>query len=165
MELVAAVAAERFEQVAGEARRVDPDERGRGRAEVAHHEGDRLVARLVLDAVADDPPLAVASGQLGLGHAVDQLLAAPCGSAISISIEMIGRPNSAAIACSRSRLATRMPSRISQRTPAGVRPGQPGEVDRRLGVPRAAEHAPLLGDQREQVAGPDEVGRPASSGR
>ena len=37
--------------------------------------GDRLVARLVLDAVADDPAVAVAGRQVGLGHAVDQLLA------------------------------------------------------------------------------------------
>ena len=76
VELVAAVAAERVEQVAGEAGRVDPDQRGRDRLEVAHDDRDRLVARLVLDPVADDPPPAVAGGQLGLGHPVDQLLAA-----------------------------------------------------------------------------------------
>ena len=50
VELVAAVAPERVEQVAGEARGVQPDQRGLDRLEVAHDEGDRLVARLVLDA-------------------------------------------------------------------------------------------------------------------
>ena len=55
VELVAAVAAERLEQVAGEARRVHPHQRRGDRVEVAHDDGDRLVARLVLDAVADDP--------------------------------------------------------------------------------------------------------------
>ena len=38
VELVAAVAAQRVEQVAGEARRVEPDQRGLDRLEVAHDE-------------------------------------------------------------------------------------------------------------------------------
>ena len=38
--------------------------------------------------------------------------------------------------------------------------GQPRQVDRRLGMAGAAEHAPLLGHQREQMAGPDQVVRP-----
>ena len=84
---------------------------------------------------------------------------------MSISIETIGRPCSRAIAWSRSRLATSLPSRISQRTPAGRQTGQPGEIDRRLGVPRAAEHAPLLGDQRKQVPGTRPGRRAGSRGR
>ena len=44
--------------------------------EIAHDHRHRLVARLVLDAVDDDPPLAVAGRQLGLGQAGDELLAA-----------------------------------------------------------------------------------------
>ena len=43
--------------------------------EVAHDEGDRLVARLVLDPVADDPAVAIAGRQIGLGDAMNQLLA------------------------------------------------------------------------------------------
>ena len=42
----------------------------------------------------------------------------------------------------------------------GGQAGEPGEVDGRLGVPRAAEDAPVLGDEREQVAGADQVGGP-----
>ena len=42
----------------------------------------------------------------------------------------------------------------------GRQAGQAGEVDRRLGMPGAAEHAPLLGHQGEQVPGPHQVARP-----
>ena len=41
---------------------------------------------------------------------------------------------------------------ISQSTPAGVQPGQPGQVDGGLGVARAAQHAAVLGAQRHDVA-------------
>ena len=74
VKLVAAITAEGVEQVAGEARRVEPDQWGFDRLQVPHHEGDRLVARFVLDAIGDDPSLAVAGRQVGLGGAMDQLL-------------------------------------------------------------------------------------------
>ena len=40
----------------------------------------------------------------------------------------------------------------STRTPAGVEPGQPGQVDGGLGVAAADEHAALAVAQREDVA-------------
>ena len=43
--------------------------------------------------------------------------------------------------------------------------GEAGEVDRGLGVPGALQHAALAVAQREDVAGPREVARRASSGR
>jgi hypothetical protein len=45
---------------------------------------------------------------------------------------------------------------ISQITPDGLSPPA-GEIDRRLGLARALEHAAGLGLQREDVAGLDEV--------
>ena len=42
--------------------------------------------------------------------------------------------------------------------PGGAEAGEPGEVDGRLGVAGAAEDAPLLGDERREVAGADQVG-------
>ena len=45
----------------------------------------------------------------------------------------------------------------SQTTPAGLRPGEPREVDGGLGLARALEHAAGARAQREDVAGLDEV--------
>ena len=36
--------------------------------------------------------------------------------------------------------------------------GEPAQIDRRLGMAGAHQHAAILGDQREDVAGPDEIG-------
>ena len=41
---------------------------------------------------------------------------------------------------------------ISQITPDGIEPGEPGDVDRRLGMAGADQHAAVAGDQREDVA-------------
>ena len=48
---------------------------------------------------------------------------------------------------------------ISQMTPAGIEAGEPREVDRRLGLAGADEHAAVARAQREDVAGLDEVVR------
>ena len=45
---------------------------------------------------------------------------------------------------------------ISQITPAGVEPGQPRDVDRRLGMAGADQHAAGPSDQREDMAGRDD---------
>ena len=42
---------------------------------------------------------------------------------------------------------------------AGREPGEPGEVDRGLGLAAALEHPARASPQREDVAGPDEIGR------
>ena len=53
---------------------------------------------------------------------------------------------------------------ISQITAAGVRPGQRGEVAAGLGMAGAHQHAAGLRLQREDVAGLDDVARPARRG-
>ena len=71
VELVAAVAAERVEQVAGEAGRVHPDQRGRRPS--ARSPMTMAIGSLpgsCLTPVADDPAPAVAGRQLGLGEPV-----------------------------------------------------------------------------------------------
>ena len=52
-----------------------------------------------------------------------------------------------------------MPSSLttSASTPTGVEPGELGEVDAGLGVAGAGQHAAVAGDQREDVAGAQEV--------
>ena len=48
---------------------------------------------------------------------------------------------------------------ISQITPAGIRPGQAGEIDRRLRLAGALEHAAGARPEREHVTGLDDVPR------
>ena len=55
--------------------------------------------------------------------------------------------------------------RISQSTPAGCRPAIRGEIDRRFGVTRAAQHAAVLGAQRKDVARLHQIFRHRISGR
>jgi hypothetical protein len=61
VELVAAVAAERFQQIAGEAGRVQPHQRRDDRGRVADDVDDRLLS-LVLYAVGNDAAVAVLGG-------------------------------------------------------------------------------------------------------
>ena len=44
------------------------DQGRRGSREVADHEGDRLIERLVLDPVANDPAATISGRHLGLGE-------------------------------------------------------------------------------------------------
>ena len=46
---------------------------------------------------------------------------------------------------------------ISQMTPGGIEPGEARDIDRRLGVAGAHQHAAVPGDQREDMAGRDDV--------
>ncbi len=107
-----------------------------------------------LTLITDDPPMTISSGQLSLRSPMDEFLAA---ASIADQHHRHHRqviPD--AIACSFSRLATWMPSRISMRTPAGFKPASLA----RSPWPRCARRGgalPFPGHQREQVAGPDEV--------
>ena len=74
-ELVAAVATQRSQQVAGETGRVQPHQRLGRLGRVAHDDGDRLLL-FIADAEGDDASRAETRGQIGLGHAIDQLFAA-----------------------------------------------------------------------------------------
>ena len=53
-----------------------------------------------------------------------------------------------------------MPSSLTSSQIAADRrqPGEPAEIDRGLGMAGAHEHAAVPGDQREDVAGPHEIG-------
>ena len=53
---------------------------------------------------------------------------------------------------------------ISHSAPAGLQPGQHGQVDRRLGVAGPAQHAAVAGAQRHDVPGSGQVGRVGRSG-
>ena len=46
---------------------------------------------------------------------------------------------------------------ISQITPDGIEPGEPGDVDRRLGMAGADQHAAVARDQRKDVARRDDM--------
>jgi hypothetical protein len=49
---------------------------------------------------------------------------------------------------------------ISQITPEGIEPGEAGDVDGGLGMAGADQHAAILGDEREDVAGRHDMLRP-----
>ena len=139
--------------------RVHPDQGGRDRPEVAHDDGDRLVARLVLDAVADDPSLAIAGGQLGLGQAGHQLLAASSIGDQHLDredrqVELVGDGVQALTAGDVDTVED-----LAEH-PGGGQAGEPGQVDGRLGMARTAEHPPFARDQGEHVPRPHQVARP-----
>ena len=158
MKLVAAVAAERFEQVAGEAGRMQPHERGGDFRRIAQHKHERLL-RFVLDAIGDDRAGAVFRGQLGLGFAVHEFFADA-----AISDELLDRDDrqieTSARSCNCSRLA-RSPDSVENfaEHAGGQQAGHAGQIDRGLGVAGAAEHAAFFGHQRKQMPRPNEVVR------
>ena len=76
-------------------------------------------------------------------------------SAIEISMQAVLRRELLELRAARAIVPSSFTTSAS--TPAGVQPGEPGEVDRRLGVAGALEHAALAVPQREDVAGPGEV--------
>ena len=73
---------------------------------------------------------------------------------MSCAIEIIRRPNFRLNSGSSGSRCT-VPSSFtsSQSTPAGGKPGQRGQVDRRLGVTRALQHAARPGPQRKNMPG------------
>ena len=148
--LVAAIAPERVEQVAGEAGGVQSDERRFDRFQVAHDQGHGLIARLVLHAVADDPPASVAGGQVGLGGSHDELLAQAAVLDQSLDGDD-GQPMLAADLVQPLAVGHLDAVGDLAQDAGGRQARQAGEVDGRLGVPGAAEHAALLGHQREQM--------------
>ena len=157
VELGAAVAAARAEDVTGQALAVHADEHRLVRARIA------LDEREVIDAVDLRPPrLAgerpVARGHRRLGHLVDEPLGAQ------------------AVAPERGDADHRQPMRERERlelgpprhrTPVraddlrehahGLAPGEPSEIDRRFRMPGALEHAARPAAQRQDVARADEV--------
>ena len=165
VELPAAVAAHRVEDVAGEALRVHADENVFAAGDVAVHERDVLVLVDVV-LVADDPPLAVIGGQPRLGDAMHEpLVLEPVRDELRDGDE---RQSVLFAQTSRARAGCAVvPSsfKISHSTPAGRKPGEPREIDRGFRVADALEHAAVAGAQREDVTAVAQVARASCSGR
>ena len=143
MQLVAAIAAQRAEHVAGEAGRVQPHQRHGPLVGLAHHQHERLL-RLVLHAVEDQLELAVPRGQLGLGDAIDQLLAHA-----AIADQLFDRDDFQVVLARPARTAARAwPDRRRRRgfrtarRRAPVRPCAPGRPWLRCGPRGAARRLP-----------------------
>ena len=164
MELIAAIAAQRLEQVAREARGVQPHERRDDFRRITDHEHQRLL-RFVFHAVGDDRAVAVFGRQIGLGLAIDKLFAHA-----AISDELLDRDDRQfefasefgqlatirAVACFVQYFAQHAGRQQAR---------QPRQVDRRFGVSRAAKHAAFFGHERKQMPGPNEIGGHARSDR
>ena len=164
LELLAAVAAQRVEDVAGQALRVHADEHVLGAVDLALDHRDVV---LVVDerAVADDGELAEAGRQPGRDDALDELVvAAPVGDQVGDRDHL--QPVARAVALEVGDAGHRPVVVHDLADHAGRREaGEAGEVDRRLGLAGALEHAAGLGLQREHVAGLDEVARRRRPGR
>ena len=160
VELVAAVAPQAVEQIAREARRVEPHERRRDVGRLSHHEHQRLLG-FILHAVGDHPEAAPLGRQVGLGDAVHQLLPLP-----PMPNELFDGDDLEAV------LTGQIEERLAVGPVADVvedfaeHSGRrevchAGEIDRGLGVSGTAEHASLFRDQGKEMTGPHEVGRRA----
>ena len=162
VELGTAVAALAAEDVAGQALAVDA-----GQHRLAVRDGARHVAvrqRDVLAVVDGDPvavggELAVPGGQPGLGDALDVALVAA-----AVAHQVLDRDHREAVLVGelpqlRGPLHRAVVVDDLDEHAGGREAGQPGEVDRCLGVPAAHQHAALAVAQREHVARAGELPR------
>ncbi len=161
LELLAAVAAQRVEDVAGQALGVHAHEDVRLARDVALDHGDVVLA-VDQRAEADGGELAERGRQDRLGHALDQ----PLG-ALAVG-DQVGHGDHLQLVA----LAVLDEVGHARHGPVvlhdladdagGDEPGQAREVDGRLGLAGALEHAAALGLEREDVAGLDEVVGPGA---
>ena len=158
LELLAAVAAQRVEDVAGEALGVDPDQDVLGAGHVALDHRDVV---LVVDqgAVADGGELPEGGRQLGRDDPLDQLLGAPpigdqVGDRDHLQVVLRAVVDQVGHARHRPVLVHHLADH-----PGRDQAGEPGEVDRRLGLTGALQDAAVLRLQREDVARLDQVPR------
>jgi len=139
---------------------MQPHERGGGGGHVSHHQHDRLLG-LELHPVGHDPEASPPGRQVGLGDPLHEVFPGP-----TMANELLDRDDLQAMPGGEREQA------FAVGPVAGIiedladhpgrRPaGEPREVDRRLGVARAAEHAALLGHEGKEVSRADEVGRRA----
>ena len=152
-ELGAAVAAQRAEDVAGEALGVDADEDVLAVAEVA-------VTKATCSTPSSSAP--VADGRGSRRSRVGTVASATRSTvrsvrrryAIRSAMEIIGSPCSSANSRSAgARIIVPSSWTISQIDPGRAQAGQPGEVDGGLGVADPPQHPALHRPQREHVAG------------
>ena len=158
LELLAAIAAQRVEDVAGQALGVDAHEHVVDARDVALDQRD-VVLVVHQRAVADGGEVAEAGRQARLDHALDELVVpAPVGDQVgdrdhlqvvlaAVALEVGDAGHRAVVVHDLADHAGR------------VQTGQSREVDGRLGLAGALEHAARLGLQREDVAGLDQVAR------
>ena len=160
LQLGAAVAAQRPEDVAGEALGVHADQHVLAVADLAVDEGD-VLALVVGAAVADRGERARHQRDDGLGDPLDQLVEAlavgdQVGDRDHAEVVLVGEDAQLLAAGHAGRVL--LADDLAER-PRGAQPGQHGEVDGGLGVAGAAQHPAVLGPQRHDVPGAGQVGR------
>ena len=125
---------------------------------ISQHDGDRLLV-FIANPVGDDPARTIAIGQIGLGNAIDQLLAL----AAILDQLLDGDDLQVVLPCQIVELVARGAlAAVGQhfaKNARGLKPGHAGQVNRRLGMPGPAKHPPFFGDQRRDVAGAEEIVR------
>jgi hypothetical protein len=125
-------------------------------AKVSHDDRDRLVSRLVLNSVADDPAWPVACRQIGLGDPAHQLLA----QAAVFDQGLDRDDRQPVLAADRMQPITAGDAGAIEDLAEDSRRRQsshPYQVDRRFGMASPSEHAPLLGDQGKEMARPGQI--------
>ncbi|ESQ02624.1 GTP cyclohydrolase/3,4-dihydroxy-2-butanone 4-phosphate synthase bi-functional protein [Streptomyces sp. PVA_94-07] len=156
LELRAAVAALRVEDVAGQALGVEPHQDVLAVAEVAVDEGDVLDA-VDRGAVTVGGEVAGGGGQPDGGLAADGRLAA---AAVGDQV-LDGDDRQAVLAGEGDQFGQAQHGAVLARDlhdgPGGAQSGEPGEVDGGLGVAGPDQDSAGLGAQREDVAGADQV--------
>ena len=158
LELLAAVAAERVEDVAGEALRVDADEHVLLAVHLAPDERDVVLAGQHL-AERDRRELAVGRREAHRRHPLDQLLgAAPVLDQVLDRDHLDPVPLAVRDQVGHARHRPVLVHDLADDA-GGVQARQAREVDRRLGLAGALQHAAGAGAEREDVAGLDEVVR------
>ncbi len=118
---------------------------------------------LVVDerAEAEDREVAELGRQPGLHHALDQLVvAAPVGDQVGDRDHLQPVPGAVALEVRHARHRAVVVHHLADH-PARVEAREPREIDRRLGLAGALEHAADLGLEREDVARLDQVPGPA----
>jgi hypothetical protein len=148
------------EDVAGQALRVDPDEDVLLAGDVAL---DQRHVVLAVDqrAVADRRELAEPGRQAGLDHALDELVVlAPVRDQVGDRDHLQPVAPAVALEVGDARHLAVVAHHLADHA-RGIQAREPGEVDRRLGLARALQHAAGLGLQGEHVAGLDQIARGA----
>ena len=135
---------------------VEADRHAAAVADVAEDDGE-VLGRVPFGAVGDGVRRAGRGRDRELGDAVDELLAAlaigdQVGDRDLLQAVLSRRRRRPRPALDRAVVVDEFGEHADRR-----QPGQPAEVDRRLGVTGAHQHAALARDQRKDVAGPDEI--------
>ena len=159
IELGAAVTADRVQSVAGQARRVDADEDVRAVLDIAANERDvRLVIDLILERV--DAEIAILGRHLRRGDALDERLRAhPVGDQIGDRDHQQAVPPGEPRQLRHPRHRPIFVHHLAD-DPGRVQSRDPRDVDRRLGLPRARQHAAGPRAQRKHVPGSEQIGGP-----